>query len=153
MVVMASDGPSPHSPSLRLGLPDPTKSRHNHAQSPLGSSFHDPKTHHVLESHPEQAALLSRRNNERRHAVGSHFALALRLYLAAGNPSSSCRFWTISDPICLNRFTFAESRKPNLWTCVCVFTFSSSAFTFLIEMNFSFESLFAIWSLSPRWFH
>jgi len=51
---------------------------------------------------------------------------------------------TISAPICLNRLTFAESRISDLWTCVCVFTFSSSAFTFLIEMNFSFKSLFAI---------
>jgi len=45
--------------------------------------------------------------------------------------------WTISAPICLNRFTFAESRKSDLSTCVCVFTFSSFAFVFLIEMNFS----------------
>jgi len=35
-------------------LPQP--SRHHHAQSLLGPSFHDPRTHHVLESHPEQAA-------------------------------------------------------------------------------------------------
>ena len=34
-----------------------------------------------------------------------------------------------------------------------MFTFSSSAFTFLIEMIFSFNSLFAIWSLSPQRFH
>ena len=38
--------------------------------------------------------------------------------------------WTISAPICLNRFTFAEWRKSDLWTCVCVFTCSSSAFPF-----------------------
>jgi len=61
--------------------------------------------------------------------------------------------WTISAPICLNRFTFTESRKCDLWTCVCVFTFSSFAFAFLIEVNFSFKSLFAIWSLSPQRFH
>jgi len=37
---------------------------------------------------------------------------------------------------------------------VCVFlTFSSSAFVFLIAMNSSFKSLFAIWSLSPQRFH
>jgi len=29
--------------------------------------------------------------------------------------------WTISIPICLNRFTLAESRKPDL--CVCVYLF------------------------------
>jgi len=33
--------------------------------------------------------------------------------------------WTISAPICLNRFAFAESRKPDLWTylCVCFYLF------------------------------
>ena len=44
---------SPHSPSLRLGLPAPRPSSRLHAQSLLGTSFHDPRTHHVLESHPE----------------------------------------------------------------------------------------------------
>jgi len=92
MVVMASNGPSPHSPSLRLGLPATQPSRRHHAQSLLGPSFYDPGTHHVLESHPEQAAPLSRRDNERCHAIGSHSALALRLYIAVYNTSSSCRF-------------------------------------------------------------
>jgi len=95
MVVMASDGPSPYSPSLRLGLqvPAPQPSRRHHAQSLLDpGSFHDPRTHHVLESHPDQAATLSRRDDERCHAIGSQSALALRLYLAAYNTSSSCRF-------------------------------------------------------------
>jgi len=92
MAEMASDGPSPHSPSLRLGLPALQPSRHHHAQSLMGPSFHDPRTHHVLESHPEQAAPLSRRNDERCHVIGFHFALALRLHLAACSPSSSCRF-------------------------------------------------------------
>ena len=71
MAVMASDGPSLHSPSLCLGLPAPQPSRRHHAQSLLGPSFHEPRTHHVLESHPEQATPLSRRDDERRHAVGS----------------------------------------------------------------------------------
>jgi len=92
MVVMAIDGPSPHSPSLRLVLPAPQPSRHHHAQSLLGPSFHDPRTHHVLESHPERAASLSRRDDERCHAIGSHSTLARRLYLAAYNTSSSFRF-------------------------------------------------------------
>ena len=47
MVVMASDGPSPHSPSSHLGLPANHPSRRHHAQSLLGPSFHDPGTHHV----------------------------------------------------------------------------------------------------------
>jgi len=108
MVVMASDGPSPHPPSLRLGLPAPQPSRRHHALSLLGHQFHDARTHHVIESHPEQAAPLSCRDDERRHAIGSHSALALRLHLAACNTSSSCRFesYTISAPIYLNRFHF-----------------------------------------------
>ena len=55
--------------------------------------------------------------------------------------------------LCFDRFTFAKSLKPDLWTCVCVFTFSSSVFAFLIEKNFSFKSLSAIWSFSSQRFH
>jgi len=135
---------SPHSPSLRLGLPAPQPSRRHHAQSLLGPSFHDPRAHHVLESHPEQATPLSgsRRDDERWHTISSQSALALRLHLAACSPSSSCRFesWTMSAPICPNRVTFAESQKSDPSTCVCVFALSSSAFAFLIELNFSFKS-------------
>jgi len=98
---MASDGPSPHFPSLRLSFPAPQPSRRHHAQSLLGLSFHDPRTPHVLESHPEQAAHLDRRDDEQRHAIVSHSALALRLYLAACNPSSSCRVWVL-DYLCSN---------------------------------------------------
>jgi len=36
---------------------------------------------------------------------------------------------------------------------VCVVNFFSSAFAFLIEINFSFKSLSAIWSSSPQRFH
>jgi len=57
IVMMASDGPSPHSPSLRLGLLAPQPSRRRHAQSLLGPSFHDPRTHYVLESHPSKPRL------------------------------------------------------------------------------------------------
>ena len=134
---MASDGPSPHSPSLRLGLPAPQPSRRQHAQSLLGPSFHDPKTHHVLESQPEQAALLSRRN-DRCHDIVFH------------SPLQSIHFCWITKITFLNLcvcFTFSSS----VFT-VC-FSFSSSVFTFLIGMNFSFKSLFAIWSLSPQRFH
>jgi len=64
MAVMASDGPSPHSPFLA-----PWPSRPLAIETPprpvLGPSFHDPRTHQVLEFHPEQAAPLSRRDDER----------------------------------------------------------------------------------------
>ena len=79
MAVMASDAPAHNFPSLRLGLIVPQPSTCRHAQSLLGSSFHDQRTHHVLESHPEQAAPLFRRDDAQRHAVGSHSALALPL--------------------------------------------------------------------------
>jgi len=67
-------------------------SKRHHAQTLMGPSFHDPRTPHVLESHPERAAPLFSRDDERRQAVSSHSALALRLYLAACNPSLSCCF-------------------------------------------------------------
>ena len=119
MKVMASDGPSPHSPSLRLGLPAPQSSRHHHAQSLLGPSFHDPRTHHVLESHPKQAAPLSLRDDERRHADGSHSALALRLYLAACNSSSSCSNLSQSFPQSFHFCWITEMQSLNLLFCLC----------------------------------
>ena len=78
---MASDGPSPHSPSLCLGLAAHQPSKRHHVQSLLGPSFHDSRTPDVLESHPERAAPLFHHDNERLHDVSCHSALALRLYL------------------------------------------------------------------------
>ena len=134
MAVIASDGPSPHSHSLRLGLTVPQLSRRSHAQSQLGPSFYDPRAPHVLESYPERAAHLSRRDDEQRHAVRSHPVLALRLFLAACNPSSCCRFWVL-DHLCSNLSQLesfdscwiTETQCLNLFVC---FTFSSSAFVF-----------------------
>jgi len=106
-----------------LAFPPPS---HQDATTPSpcwAPSFHDPRTHHVLESHPEQAAPLSRRD-DKRHAVGSHSALPLLLYFAACNPSSSCRFWVL-DHLCSNLsqlFHFCwitEIRSLNL--CVCFY--------------------------------
>jgi len=88
---------APHPIPLPYALAFPPSS-HIDATTPSpcwGPSFYDPRTHHDVGSHPEQAAPLSRRDNERRHTIGSHSALALRLYLAAYNPSSSCCFWVL----------------------------------------------------------
>jgi len=68
--------PHPVPPSLRLGLIVSQPSRRPHAQSLLGPSFHNPRTPHVLESHPERAAPLSRRDDER-HVVGSDMLSAV----------------------------------------------------------------------------
>jgi len=123
MAEMANDGPSPHSNSLHPDLPAPQPSRRHHAQSLLGPSFYDPRTLHVLESHPEQAAPFWRRDDERWHAIGSHSALALRLHLAACSPSTSCRFWVL-DHLCSNFVSIVSSllnhRNP-IFEPVCVF--------------------------------
>ena len=115
MVVMASDGPSLH--SLHHGLPAPQPSRRHQAHP----SLHDPRTHHVLKSHPERAAPLSRRDDERCHAIGSHSALALHLHLAAYNTSSSCRFSVLAH-LCSN---LSESFHPIPLSCALAFPPSS----------------------------
>ena len=116
---MASDGPSPYPPSLHLGLPAPLPSRHHHALSLLGPSFHDPRTPHVLESHPEQAAPLSHRDNaSRSEDLLSALTPPLRCasILQPATPPQVVAFqsWTISASICLDCFTLAESRKSDL---------------------------------------
>jgi len=78
---MASSGPLFLPPFLCLGLVTYQPSKRHQAQFLMGPSFHDPKTPHVLESHIEQAPL-SRRDGERRHAIGSYSALGLCLYFA-----------------------------------------------------------------------
>jgi len=75
-------------PSLRLGLAIPQLSKHHHAQSLLGSSFHDPRTPHALESHPDSeennfskslATLVAR--------LREHFRVFLAIFLVAQLPA------------------------------------------------------------------
>jgi len=123
---------TPHSIPLPCALTFPPPS-HRDATTPSpcwAPHFMTQETHHVLESHPEQAAPLSHRDDERwhaigsRHAVGSHSALAPRLHLAACSPSSSCRFWVL-DHLCSNLSQsfhlcwVLEIRSLNL--CVCFY--------------------------------
>ena len=117
MVVMASDGPSPHSPSLRLGLPAPQPSRRHHAQSLLGPSFHDPRAHHVLESHPRasRASLPPRRSAMSRH----------RLSLCPCTAPLSCSLqhliklsFSVLDHLCSN---LSESFHPIPLPCALAF--------------------------------
>jgi len=151
---MASNGPCPHLHSLCLGLATHQPSRRQYAQSLLGPSlFHDPRTPHVLESHPERAVPLSRRDDERQHAIGLHSAIALRLYLAACNTSSSCRFSTCLLQ-CVSTVSILLNHRNLIFEPVWVFLtfkFSSSAFCFFDTNRLHFESLFAIWSLSPNY--
>ena len=110
--------------SCALAFPPPN---HRDATTPSpcwAPPFVTPRTRHVLESHPMQVAPLSRRDNERWHAVGSDFALALHLYLAACNPSSSCRFW-VWDHLCSNLSqSFHFCWIAEIWPlnrCVCFY--------------------------------
>ena len=105
MVEMANDGPSPHFPFLHFGLAAPQPLRRHHAQSLLGPSFHPRRLHHVLKSHPQQAAI--RRDDEWWHAVGSHSATAppscslqplLKLSLLSLRPSL-LQFSSIATPL------------------------------------------------------
>jgi len=119
---------------------------------------------HLEFSNPTRAGRASLPpNDERRYAFGSHSTLAPRLYLAAYNPVSSCRFWVL-DHLCSNLTEsfhscwITETQYLNLCVCfifepVCVFYLFLFCLCFLIENNFSFKSLFAIWSLSPWCFH
>jgi len=109
-----------------LAFPPPSH-RDATTPSPSWAPHFMTQTHHVLESHPERAVPDSRLDDERLHAIGSHPALALRLHLAACNPSSSCRFWVL-DHICSNLSQsfhlrwITEIRSFNL--CVCLSPFS-----------------------------
>jgi len=117
MAVMASDGPSPHSPSLRLGLPAPQPSRRHHAQSLLGPSFRGTRTHHVLESHPEPTnPSKPRLSPAATMSEDTLSALTPPLHCASTlQPATPPQVVeTISAPICLNCFTFDESRKSDL---------------------------------------
>jgi len=127
MAVMTGDGPSPHFPSLHLSLTAPQPSTCHHAQSLLGPSFHNPRTHHVLKSTPSKPHLS--------HATTSHdmlSALTSPLHSTSiwqpTTPPQDGAFesWTISATVCFNRsrFTFAEITEiRSLNPCVCVWPF------------------------------
>jgi len=98
-MVIASDGPSPLPPFLRLGLATHQPSRGHHPQSLPGPSFHDPRTLHVLKSHPERAAPLPAAlviNN-----MLSAPTLPFILQPATPPHFVALESWTISAPICL----------------------------------------------------
>jgi len=160
---MASDCPSPLPPSMLRGLATLHPSRHHHVQSLLGSSLYDTRTPHVLESHSERAALLTGQWVTTcswlptlcpcTAPLSCSLELLLNLSLLILGPSliwyvpTACHRDSVQT-----KCTLAQPRKPDLWTCVSVLTFFSSAFAFLIEMDFSFEFLFAILLLAPHRF-
>jgi len=152
--VTASDCPSPIPPSMLRGLATLHPSRRHHAQSLLGPSFHDARTPHVLESHSERAALLTRQWATTccwlptlcpyTAPLSCSLELLLKLSLLILGPSllwyvpTACHCDSIQT-----KFTLAQPRKPDFWTCASVLTLFSPAFAFLI--------LGSIRNITPFW--
>jgi len=113
---MASDGPSLHSPSLRLGLPAPQPSRRHHAQSLLGPHFITQER--IMFSNPTlskpRLSPAATSNDETLSALAPPLHCASILQPVTPPQVVTFESWTISAPICLNRFTFAESRKSDV---------------------------------------
>jgi len=116
MAVMASDGSSPHFPSLRLGLTALQPSRRHHAQSLLRPSFHDPRSLMFSNHTPSEPRLFpaTTMSDNILSALTSPLHCASISQPATPPQVVAFESWTISAPICHNRFTFAKSRKPDL---------------------------------------
>jgi len=147
MAVMASDVPSPYFPSLHLGLPATQSSRCHHAQSLLGPSFNA--------SCPRILPQASRASLPPRRWATTCCRLSLRPCTAplscSLRPLLKLSSLSLGPSVCSNLSQsfhscwITETQSLNLRVWLYLF-FSSSAFAFLIEMIFSFESLFTIWS-------
>ena len=125
---MASDGPSRRFPPLRLGLTTPQPSRCHHAQSLLAPSFYDPKTPHVIESPvtPSELRLspAATISDDILSALCPPLHCASILQPTTPPEVVTIESWTICVPICLNRFTFAASRRPKfLVLCAYLYLF------------------------------
>jgi len=159
MAMMASNGPWPYSPSLHIGLTTPQPSRRHHAQSLLGPSFHDTGVPHVLGASraslpPQRWATIYYRLSLRPCTTPLSCSLQplLKLLLLSLRPS----LLQCVSIVSLNCFTLAESQKPDVWNGVCVFTFSSSAFTLKVsdrnesQLKFPMFNLVVITTLTPQ---
>jgi len=131
---MASDGLSPHLPSLHLGLA-------NHRDAITPSPCWAP---HFMNQAWERLTLSNPTPSETRLSLTQSTmsddmmsALTPPLHCASilqpATPPQVVGFesWTISAPICRNHFTLVD-RNPILEP-VCVFAFSSSTFAFLLD--------------------
>jgi hypothetical protein len=116
MAVMASNGLSPHFPSLRLGLTAPQPSRRHHAQSLLRPSFHDPRSLMFSNRTPSKPRLspATTMSDDILSALSSPLHCASISQPVTSPQVFDFESWTISAPICLNRFTFADSRESDL---------------------------------------
>jgi len=153
MAVIASDGPWPLLPSLRLDLASHQPSKLHHAQSLLGTSFHNPRTLILKFTprassafiHPRWQATTCCRHPLRPCCVPLSCSLRLLLSL------EPCLLQFVS--VACHHDSLQFNHRNPIFEPLGVFSSSFSAFAFLTEMCFSFKSLFAIWSLSPQRFH
>jgi len=115
LAVMASNGLSPHFPSLCLGRTAPQPSRRHHAQSLLRPSFHDPRSLMFSNCTPSEPHLspAATMNDDILSALSPPLHCASISQPVTSPQVVAVESWTISAPICLNCFTFADSRKPD----------------------------------------
>ena len=136
MAVMASDCPSPHFPFLHLGLTTPQPSRRHHAQSLLGPSFHDPRTPHVLESHPERAVPLSCTKGLYQIMSYSHIPLFSKVFHLRRRVSRRRHMYLpiVGSDYCVMLFVYTlHMRRQNLALVSCLYT---KPFELVIEVIF-----------------
>jgi len=130
MAEMASDGPIPLPCSFAF---PPPSNRNATTPSPCWAP-HFMTQERIMFSNPTPSKLrlsaAATMSDDTQSALTPPLHCASIMQPAAPPQVFAFESWTISAPICLNRFTFAEWRKSDLWTCVCVFTCSSSAFPF-----------------------
>jgi len=91
-------------------------SRRHHAQFLLGSSFDEPRRLMFSNPTPSERRLspAATMNDDMLSALTLPLHYASILQPATPPQVVAFESWTISAPICLNRFTLAESRKPDL---------------------------------------
>ena len=102
----------------------PKPSRRHHAQSLLGPSFHDPRTHHVLESHPERAVPLSCTKGLYQIMSYLHIPLFSKVFHLRRRVSRRRHMYLpiVGSDYCVMRFTYAlHMRCQNLvpYSCLC----------------------------------
>ena len=111
MAVMASDGPSPYFPSLRLWPSRPPVMGTPPRIVPAGPLISWPKNASCSRIPPRLSSATM--SDDMLSALTSplHYASILQPASFPQVVSVAFEAWTISAPICLNRSTFAESRK------------------------------------------
>ena len=145
-----------HSPSSRLGLPAPPSIETPPRPVPAVPLFSWPKNASCSRIPPQAScaslpprrwATTSCRHSLRPCTTPLSCSLQPLLKMSLLSLSSSLLQFVSIVSLLMNHGN-------QIFETVCVFFhLILVCLSFLIEMNFSFKPLFAIWSLSPQWFH